>query len=161
MKISQIITEKYENQDPNRPPDEVNHYGDQYWFDTMGRYHRDGDLPAYINNEDEYQEWYQHGKIHRDGDKPAHIGGDGTQVWLQHGERHRDGDKPAIVYAHGTQSWYQHGILHRETGPAIIHANGDVEFWLNHVKYTEEEWAEKVGMRKHEMLMMKNKLGLH
>jgi len=140
MKISQIITEKYENQDPNRPADQIDHHGGQMWYDTNGNYHRDGDLPAII--------W-----------------DDGAQTWFRHGDRHRDGDKPAYISSNGTQAWWQHGKRHRETGPAIIHANGDIEFWLNHVEYTEEEWAEKVGMirgmRRHEILVMKHKLGLH
>ena len=111
MKFSEIITEQYENQDPNRPPDNTE-YGESRWFDTDGELHRDGDLPAFVDPD-------------------------------------------------GSQSWWQHSLLHRETGPAAIWANGAVEYALNGEEYTEEEWAEKVGMRKHEMLMMKNKLGLH
>jgi hypothetical protein len=135
MKFSEIITEQYENQDPNRPADGIDNAGNHKWYDTMGRYHRDGDLPAYI---DDY----------------------GTQVWFQHGQRHRDGDKPAYINADGDQLWWQQGRLHRETGPAVIRAGGACDFWLNGNPYSMEEWAEQVGMRKHEMLIMKHKLGL-
>jgi hypothetical protein len=111
MKISQIITEKYENQDPNRPADYVDIDGDQYWIATNGHLHRDGDLPAIIRDD-------------------------------------------------GRQYWYHDGKKHRETGPAFIWSDGAVEFWLNNYEYSIEDWAEKVGMRKHEMLITKHKLGL-
>jgi len=135
MKISQIITEQYENQDPNRHSDLVDIIGDQYWYDTNGNRHRDGDLPAFISQS-------------------------GRKTWWQHGLRHRDGDKPAFIGADGSKAWYQHGMKHRETGPSVIWYDGTVEFWLNGNEYSIEKWAEKVGMRKHELIMMKHKLGL-
>jgi hypothetical protein len=112
MKISQIITEQYENQDPNRPADYIDDDGTRMWYDTNGKLHRDGDLPA-------------------------------------------------DVCRYGSQYWYQHGIRHRETGPAVIWSDGDVQFWLNNDEYSIDEWAEEVGMRRHEILVMKHKLGLH
>jgi len=160
MKISQIITEKYKNQDPNRPADKIDQYGDSRWFDTDGWRHRDGDLPAYIDSNGS-QAWFQHGRAHRDDDKPAYVGATGTKVWWHNNSQQRDGDKPAVIRGDGTQEWWQDSKKHRKTGPAVIHPNGDIEFFLNGYEYTEEEWAEAVGMRRHEMLAMKHKLGLH
>jgi hypothetical protein len=144
VKISQIITEQYENQDPNRPADvEENKDGSLLlsWLDNSGRLHRDGDMPAYIDTVDGTREWYQHGLMHRDGDMPAYVGYDGTQLVFR--------------------VWYQRGNVHRENAPAVINEDGAVEFWSNGKRYKNiDKWAEQVGMRKHEMLIMKHKLGL-
>ena len=159
MKISQIITEKYENQDPNRPADGIDNAGNHKWYDTMGRYHRDGDKPAIIAANDT-QVWYQHGKRHRDGDKPAYITAGGTKEWWQHNKQHRDGDKPAVIGANGTLSWWHHDKLHRETGPAVEWPSGYIEFWLNNKKYKIDDWAEKVGMHAIDLHDMKEKYGI-
>jgi hypothetical protein len=140
---------KYKNQDPNRPPDKIDrrrkskqHYGEnlwyaKHWYDTDGKYHRDGDLPAVVRNDSR-----------------------GTEMWYQHGQCQRDNDKPAIVNAYGKQEWTQDGQIHRETGPAVINADGTVEFWLNDQQYSIEEWAEKVGMSAIDLHDMKEKYGL-
>jgi len=150
MKISQIITEQYENQDPNREPDEE-YITSQYWYDTNGKLHRDDDLPAVIfwffdgTHHPSHMQWYQHGILTRVDDKPTTIQND------------RNGN---ISQQEWNEAGFQ-GKLHRETGPARIYANGEVEFWYDGWMLPMDEWAEKVGMRKHEVLMMKNKLGLH
>ena len=49
------------------------------WYDSEGRLHRDGDLPALISETEDFhgiviqQKWYQHGQIHRRQDRPAEI----------------------------------------------------------------------------------------
>jgi hypothetical protein len=124
MKISQIITERYDSQDPNRPPD---------IFDELPGGDADTACYQWLDTNDE---------IHRDGDLPAAI--------------FYDTDETTII----ARAWYRHGQLHRETGPAVCDDQDNIQFFLNNEEYSMEEWAEKVDMRKHEMLMMKHKLGL-
>jgi len=145
MKISQIITERYENQDPNRPPDFIIDHQDgntKIWYDTNRDYHRDGDLPAYIDE-----------RL-------------GTQVWYQHGNRHRDGDEPAFLRTQdNSMEWWKNGNLHRETGPAALSDGGYIRFALNGLTYSVDEWLEEVAdltdMPRYKFLIMKNKYGLH
>ena len=42
--------------------------------------------------------------------------------------------------------WYKNGKMHREDGPAWEYANGSKAWWLNDVRYTEQDW--KIAMRK-------------
>ena len=49
------------------------------------------------------------------------------------------------VYENGTKEWYLNGKLHREDGPAIEYPSGNKLWWLNHVKYTEEEFNRKMS----------------
>jgi hypothetical protein len=46
------------------------------------------------------------------------------------GQRHRL-DGPAIIHANGDCEWYVNGSLHRLDGPAIVRADGTVEYWVN------------------------------
>ena len=60
--------------------------GNTRWHDTLGRTHRDGDLPAFVFS-------------------------DGTRYWYRHGEPHRAWDLPAVVRTYcGTQEWWAHGV---------------------------------------------------
>ena len=70
---------KYKNQDPNRPADDID-TGDQFWYDTNGKPHRDDDLPAIIWGDGE-QEWYYHGKQHRETG-PAVTFLDTNEFWI-------------------------------------------------------------------------------
>ena len=45
------------------------------------------------------------------------------------------------------------GELHREDGPAIECANGDKYWYLNDVKYTEEEYYNKLNPKAKELTM--------
>ena len=40
----------------------------------------------------------------------------------------------------GVKEWYLHGKLHRTDGPAVIHEDGAKEWWLNDVRYSEQEY---------------------
>ena len=55
---------------------------------------------------------------------------------------HRDGDKPAISGADGYLGWCLNGERHRSRGPAVIHPNGKLEWWINGQYITPEvnEW---------------------
>lgn len=75
--------------------------------------------------------WYNSdGELHRDGDKPAEIWCDGSQLWSQSGVFHRENDLPAIIWFDGQREWYQNGKRHRDNKPALIRADGMVEYWV-------------------------------
>jgi hypothetical protein len=62
-------------------------------------------------------------------DGPAVIRPDGTEEWRVDGELHREGG-PALVSPDGLEmSFYRRGLLHNDNGPAVILANGRVEYW--------------------------------
>ena len=63
----------------------INEFGTQMWFNSEGKYHRDGDLPAVISP-DRFYTWYQNDKIHRDNDLPANIWTDGYCEWYKNGK---------------------------------------------------------------------------
>jgi len=117
------------------------------WY-RDGALHRDSDKPARVialSQTPVEEGWYRDGKLHRDGDKPAWIRADGCRRWYQDGKLHRDGDNPAVIEgtgANGVQRWYQHGKLHRVGAPAIIHADGEEEWWeddeVRHPTVTEQ-----------------------
>ena len=45
----------------------------------------------------------------------------------------------------GTKCWYDSdGKYHRKDGPAVEWANGNKEYWLEHIRYTEEEYWKKI-----------------
>ena len=48
------------------------------------------------------------------------------------------------VYDNGNQFWYLNGNLHREDGPAVEYANGDKQWFLEYIEYTEEEFNAKM-----------------
>lgn len=78
------------------------------------------------------EEWYdQDGQFHRDGDLPAVTYANGDKFWYQYGKLHRENDLPACEFGSGTKNWYQHGNLHREDKPAVVHANGYKDYWVN------------------------------
>ncbi len=70
------------------------------------KFHREGDLPAYIRRNDAgavmCEEYWRNGKWHRDGDLPAVIRrNDAGVVTVEEYHRddklHRDGDLPAVI----------------------------------------------------------------
>jgi len=83
---------------------------------------RHGDRCTYIN-----------GVYHSYNDEPAHITFDGDQFWYKNGLQHRDGGMPAVICSNGYRAWYSDDKLNRIDGPAIIHSNGTVEYWINGV----------------------------
>lgn len=38
----------------------------------------------------------------------------------------------------------RNGKLHSFSGPAVIHANGDKEYWIGGIEYTPNQWRELV-----------------
>lgn len=69
-----------------------------------------------------------------------------------------DEDTPAVIYRRdmsfpsrarpkGTRMWFDgSGNCHRRTGPAVEHADGTCEYWLNGKQYfTEDHWLANGG----------------
>jgi hypothetical protein len=59
------------------------------------------------------------------------------------GQLHRK-KGPAVEYKNGDKFWYKNGLLHRTDGPAVEFANGDKSWWLEGIRYTEEEYNNKI-----------------
>lgn len=71
--------------------------GNRKWY-INGRLHRENDLPAISNYDDDTKKWYLNGKRHRLNGLPAVEFSDGDKEWWLFGERHRLGGLPAIDY---------------------------------------------------------------
>ena len=59
------------------------------------------------------------------------IDSNGT-FWYKEGTNilHRE-DGPAVEHAEGTKEWWVNGKWHREDGPAVEHAEGTKEWWVD------------------------------
>ena len=60
----------------------VSPFGMLMWY-SHGQLHRDGDLPAVLNEKEDSWTHYKYGLKHRDGDKPAVKDGEGTLIWYK------------------------------------------------------------------------------
>jgi len=49
---------------------------------------------------------------------------------------------PYMVEAGGNRTWWLGYVLHRTDGPAVQYDSGSKEWWLNGVRYTEEQFNE-------------------
>ena len=79
------------------------------------------------------------GKLHRDNNLQALEYPDGTKMWFKNGKRHRENDLPAIEYPDETKMWFKNGYLHREGGlPAFEDLIGK-EWWVNGIKWSQED----------------------
>lgn len=61
----------------------------------------------------------------------------GTKIWRLGGERHRE-DGPAVIYANGSVEYWQNGQLHRLDGPAIMDADGLQEHFQYNLIHRED-----------------------
>jgi len=82
----------------------------------------------------------------------------GEKRWIVNGKLHRE-DEPAIVYHDGTKFWYINGENHREDGPAIIYPDGSISWYLNGIRYTFENWCEKLNKSDEEKVFLRLKYG--
>ena len=57
------------------------------------------------------------------------------------------------VYDSGNKQWFLNGELHREDGPAIERPDGYKAWFLNDVRYTEEEYYNKLKPKAKELTM--------
>jgi len=78
--------------------------------------------------------------LHRE-DGPAIEWKSGMKEWYINGKRHRD-DGPAIESKRGFREWYKHGKRHRVDGPALIWPTMGIEWHIEGVHYTKEDWFE-------------------
>ena len=117
----------------------VDPQGNQYWYFSNFKLHREKDQPAVINL-DGTKEWWKFDKRHRENGLPAIEGAAGTREWWVENERHRE-NGPAVEKMDGTKEWWVKGKRHRDDGPAVENADGTKEWYLN-----GEVWAE--GARK-------------
>jgi len=105
--------------------------------------HREGGPAVTISNYK--KEWYRYGKRHR-LDGPAIEYRDGYRMWFKNGKIHRDGGPAVYFEGKGRnsqiQEWFKDGEKHRTEGPAMIYFDGRLEWWLNGIFYTKEEWFE-------------------
>ena len=112
------------------PPTEIDCFGNKYWKNKKGKFHRDGDLPAVIYV-DGNKDYYTGGNLHREGDKPAIEFGNGSKVYYKNGKLHRDGDLPAFEHADGDRKFYKDGKLHREGNKPAIITKDKYEYWID------------------------------
>ena len=113
----------------------IDNEGNQYWYFSNFKQHRDNDLPAYVGANGT-KEWWTYAKRDRKNGEPAVITSLGDREWWVDDQRHRDFG-PAVEKFDGTKEWWQHGKLHREDGPAIEHPDGKKEYFRN-----GERWSE-------------------
>jgi len=71
---------------------------------------------------------------------------DNSILWYDSDDmNHREGDMPAQITTNGYMSYWKHGKFHRECGPAVIWPSGRVEYYLDDVEYTKEEYINKLN----------------
>jgi len=64
---------------------------------------------------------------------------DGFKGWFKDGELHREGG-PAYKEANGRECWYKEKKRHRLDGPAIKTLDGSLEYYLEGVQITKEDF---------------------
>jgi hypothetical protein len=69
-----------------------------------------------------------------------------TYYYNEKNELHRD-DGPAIEHADGYKEWWLNGKLHRTDGPAVEDTRGNKYWWINHKMLTEEEEFKRLTTR--------------
>lgn len=72
------------------------------------------------------------GDEHRRVDRAA-----SDEEWLRHGRLHRT-DGPAVIHANGSVKYYVDGVRHRDGGPACVYVNG-TEKWYREGKRHRED----------------------
>jgi hypothetical protein len=100
-------------------------------------------LPKLMINQYGNETWHLNGvELHRE-DGPAFENVRGTKYWYLNGKLNR-ADGPAVECPDGRKYWYKNDKLHRVDGPAIEHANGDKCWHLEGIRYSKEEWFQKL-----------------
>lgn len=62
------------------------------------------------------------------------------------GKLHSYNGKYAKAFKSGYKAWFNHGLFHRLDGPAVIRATGVVEWWVNGIPLTIDDFKhEYVG----------------
>ena len=68
----------------------------------------------------------------------------GTRRYYNSAGRLHRTDGPAVEHANGTKEWWINGQLHRIDGPAVEYADGGKEWWINGTEYTETEYQAQL-----------------
>lgn len=77
----------------------------------------------------------------------------GDHVWYEKGKRHRKDGGPAAIWNTGEKFWYNHGKQSREDGPAVVHPNGDFEWWLDGYDFQDpRHWAAMVLKKRNQTI---------
>jgi hypothetical protein len=149
------------------PKCEIDKYGNKYWKNEEGQYHRENGPAIEWNNGD--KSWYINGELHREnGPALENAGGSksywlngikveekdlpmnqkeewpkcttnemGTKFWRNKEGEYHREDGPAIENDLGTKCWYKNGKLHREDGPAVEDAAGNKFWYINGLLHRE------------------------
>jgi hypothetical protein len=99
-----------------------------------GLFHSVNDIPSYKSRT--VSKWHKHGALHRDGDLPAEVDENAKcKIWYRNGFIHRD-NGPACIYDLHSRSeiWYKNGLIHRDNGPAIKYKDEE-QWYLDGVRY--------------------------
>lgn len=139
------------------------------YYNGHTRYYKNGKLDTPPVKDEEiptYEQWnekffYKNGKLVKkvssngvifryntkgdhhspDNNTPAFEAGS-QKHWYKNGELHREDDLPAKVSEYAN-FWYKKGIPHRTSGPAVVHENGEKEYWVNGENVSEDVFYEK------------------
>lgn len=68
--------------------------------------------------------------------------------WYNEKEQLHRIDGPAVEYNDGEKRWFVNGKRHRFDGPAVEFGDGTVEYYIEDVWYTKEDFNEKTGNAK-------------
>jgi hypothetical protein len=90
-------------------------------------------------NRVEYRD--ENGVLHRE-DGPALIYNNGEENWYKRGRLHRENGLPAIIKKE-YKLYMVNGRRHNEYGPGYENIDGTVWWYLNNIKYIEEEQYQK------------------
>ena len=71
-----------------------------------------------------------------------YVENNGNICWYKNNVIHKeDGSTIERFYEMNCRKeWYIHGKLHRTDGLAVMQSDGYVEWWLNNIQYSEEEY---------------------
>lgn len=83
--------------------------GDMFTY-VNGKLQSIDDNPAVIRSGGIVRVWYDEDKIHRDGDLPAYVDDEIGSWWYRHGKQHRDHLLPAVVHADGSKEWFVNDV---------------------------------------------------
>ncbi len=73
----------------SEPAPIIDEFGNKFWYDSKGNFHRDNDNPAI--------EWV-----------------DGSKQWFINGLAHRNHGRPAVINANGDKAWWIHGVKQKQ-----------------------------------------------
>src|ERR1039458_4549593 len=74
-----------------------------------------------------------------------------VKSWYQNNLLHRV-DGPAVEHANGDLEWYQNGSRHRMDGPAVVNARGTAEWYIDGKQINENEFLTLVSSRRLERM---------